>query len=153
MLKRLPIITLCAVNGVAAAAGFQMALTCDLIVATEKSTFSTPGVKWGLFCSTPGVQLVRSINSEKKANEMLLFGEPITAQEAFSYGLINKVVPNDKLEEEVSSYIAKANKLSGEVIGLGKRVLSQQSCLDLEQAYNVAIEGMRENIMEKEDCR
>ena len=153
MLKRLPIITLCAVNGVAAAAGFQMALTCDLIVATEKSTFSTPGVKWGLFCSTPGVQLVRSINSEKKANEMLLFGEPITAQEAFSYGLINKVVPNDKLEEEVSSYIAKANKLSGEVIALGKRVLSQQFCLDLEQAYNVATEGMRENIMEKEDCR
>lgn len=79
-LKRLPIITLCAVNGVAAAAGFQMALTCDLIVATEKSTFSTPGVKWGLFCSTPGVQLVRSINSEKKANEMLLFGESISAQ-------------------------------------------------------------------------
>lgn len=82
----------------AAAAGFQMALTCDIIVATEKSTFSTPGVKWGLFCSTPGVQLVRSINSEKKANEMLLFGEPISAQEAFQYGLINKVVANDKLE-------------------------------------------------------
>ena len=73
-LKRMPIITLCSINGVAAAAGFQMALTCDLVVATEKSTFSTPGVKWGLFCSTPGVQLIRSITSEKKANEMLLFG-------------------------------------------------------------------------------
>lgn len=109
----MPLITLCAINGVAAAAGFQMALTCDLIVATEKSSFSTPGVKWGLFCSTPGVQLVRSINSEKKANEMLLFGEPISAQEAFTYGLINKVVPNDKLDEEVDAYIAKANNLSG----------------------------------------
>ena len=79
-LKKLPIVTLCAINGVAAAGGFQLALSCDLIVATEKSSFSTPGVKWGLFCSTPGVQLIRSINSEKKANEMLLFGEPISAQ-------------------------------------------------------------------------
>lgn len=62
---------------------------------------------------------------------MLLFGESITAQEAFDYGLVNKIVNNDKLEEEVSSYIAKANKLSGEVIGLGKRILSQQSKLNL----------------------
>jgi len=62
-LKKLPLLTLSAVSGVAAAAGFQLALTCDMIIATEKSTFSTPGVKWGLFCSTPGVQLIRSINS------------------------------------------------------------------------------------------
>jgi len=62
-LKSLPIITLCAIDGVAAAAGFQLALTCDMILATQKSSFSTPGVKWGLFCSTPGVQLLRSISS------------------------------------------------------------------------------------------
>lgn len=73
-LKRLPIVTLCAIDGVAAAGGFQLALTCDMIIASEKSTFSTPGVKWGLFCSTPGVQLIRSVSSEKKAREMLLFG-------------------------------------------------------------------------------
>lgn len=80
---------------------------------------------------------------------MLLFGEPISAQEALTYGLINKVVPNDKLDEEVSSYITKANKLSGEVVALGKRVLNNQSNLDLEKAYCVAAEGMRENILEK----
>lgn len=79
-IKDLSIPSLCVVNGVVAAGGFQLALSCDLIIASEKSTFSTPGVKWGLFCSTPGVQLVRSINSEKKGNEMLLFGESITAQ-------------------------------------------------------------------------
>ena len=62
-LKQLPIITLCAVNGVAAAAGLQMALTCDILLATQNSSFSTPGVKWGLFYSPPGVQLIRSINS------------------------------------------------------------------------------------------
>jgi enoyl-CoA hydratase/carnithine racemase len=140
-------VTLCAINGVAAAAGFQMALTCDVVLATEKSTFSTPGVKWGLFCSTPGVQLVRSITSEKKANEMLLFGEPISAREAYQYGLVNRVVANDKLEEAVEEYIAKANHLSGEVLALGKRVLASQQSLDLEKAYCVASEGMRENIV------
>jgi enoyl-CoA hydratase/carnithine racemase len=62
-LKQICIPSICVVNGVVAAAGFQLAMTCDLILASDKSTFSTPGVKWGLFCSTPGVQLVRSINS------------------------------------------------------------------------------------------
>lgn len=62
-----------------------------MILATEKSIFSTPGVKFGLFCSTPGVELTRVINSEKKANEMLLLGESITAKEAYHYGLVNHV--------------------------------------------------------------
>ena len=69
---------------------------------------------------------------------MLLFGQSITAAEAYQYGLINKVVSNDKLDEEVESYISKANKLSGEVLALGKRVLSKQSPLSLEQAYFIA---------------
>lgn len=66
-IRNLSIPTLCVVNGIAAAAGFQLALACDLVVATQKSFFSTPGVKWGLFCSTPAVELIRSISSEKKA--------------------------------------------------------------------------------------
>lgn len=65
--KNSPVPTICAVNGIAAAAGFQLALACDLLIASEKSSFSTPGVKWGLFCSTPAVELVRSISSRKKA--------------------------------------------------------------------------------------
>ena len=67
-IRRFPIPTLCAINGVAAAAGFQLAMGCDVIIATEKSSFSCPGVKWGVFCSTPGVELVRTITSIKKAN-------------------------------------------------------------------------------------
>ena len=66
--------TISVVNGIAAAAGFQIALACDLLICSDKSSFSTPGVKWGLFCSTPGVELIRSISSHKKAMEMLLFG-------------------------------------------------------------------------------
>jgi enoyl-CoA hydratase/carnithine racemase len=72
--KEFPLPTLCRINGIAAAAGFQLALSCDMIIATEKSTFLTPGIKWGLFCSTPAVELIRSINSRKKAMEMLFFG-------------------------------------------------------------------------------
>ena len=131
--------TLCIVNGVAAAAGLQMALTCDLLLATEKSTFSCPGVKWGLFCSTPGVQLVRTITSQKKASEMLLFGEAISALEALQYGLINKVLPDEKqLDNEVNSYIGKLSKLSAEVIALGKDVLARQTPESLEKAYCIA---------------
>lgn len=149
-MKKLPIVTLCAVNGVTAAAGLQLALTCDLVLATEKSTFSCPGVKWGLFCSTPGVQLVRTITSEKKANEMLLFGESISAQEALQYGLVNKVLTDEKqLDNEVNSYIGKLAKLSGEVIALGKDVLARQTPETLEKAYSIAGAGMRENIITK----
>jgi enoyl-CoA hydratase/carnithine racemase len=84
---------ICGVRGVAAAAGFQLAMACDMIIATEKSMFSCPGIKLGLFCSTPGVELIRSINSEKKAKEILCFGEEMDAREAYHYGIVNKVVP------------------------------------------------------------
>jgi enoyl-CoA hydratase/carnithine racemase len=84
---------------------------------------------------------------------MLLFGEPISAQEAYKYGLINKVVANGGLQDAIEEYIGKANGLSGEVVALGKRVLSKQSPLDIEKAYCLATEGMRENILEKDDCK
>jgi len=82
------------VNGLATAAGAQLVASCDLVVATEDSQFATPGVKIGLFCTTPAVALGRAINSEKKMMEMLLTGEPITAQEAHTYGLVNKLCLN-----------------------------------------------------------
>lgn len=114
MLKihNLSIPIVCGVNGIAAAAGFQLAMGCDILIATEKSTFSCPGVKWGVFCSTPGVELVRSINSIKKANEMLFFGEQITAQEAYHYGIVNKIVAEDRYKETIDSYISKISALS-----------------------------------------
>lgn len=120
-----------------------MALTCDMLLATQNSSFSTPGVKWGLFCSTPGVQLIRSINSEKKAKEMLLYGEPISAAEAYQYGLVNKVVEKEQLQAEIDGYIERAQHLSGEVIALGKQTYEQQATdPDLKQAYCVAIKSM-----------
>lgn len=72
-IRLFPSPVICVVNGIAAAAGFQMTMACDMIIASEKSIFSCPGVTKGLFCSTPGVELVRSISSQKKAHEFLEF--------------------------------------------------------------------------------
>lgn len=84
---------------------------------------------------------------------MLFFGEPISANEAYQYGLVNKVVPEDKLEETIKSFVTKAGHLSGEVISHGKKVLSTQQSEDIEKAYCIAGEGMDKNIREKEDCQ
>ena len=77
--RKLPFPIVSVVNGLVAAAGLQLVASSDLVIATTKSSFSTPGVKWGVFCTTPGIALIRSFGSEKKALEMLLLGEPITA--------------------------------------------------------------------------
>src|SRR5207253_1842380 len=97
--RKLPQPVIAQVHGVATAAGCQLAATCDLVVASEDATFATPGVKIGLFCTTPAVALARAVPA-KKAMEMLLTGTPISAAEAERVGLVNRVVPRDRLAEE-----------------------------------------------------
>ena len=99
------------VHGVATAAGCQVVASCDLAVASEEARFATPGVKIGLFCSTPMVALSRAVG-RKKAMEMLLTGEPISAREAMAFGLVNRVVPADRLEEETRSLADKIAEAS-----------------------------------------
>src|SRR5205085_10672752 len=94
------------VHGMATAAGCQLVATCDLAVAAEEARFATPGVKIGLFCSTPMVALSRAVG-RKKALEMLLTGEPISAREALTAGLVNKVVPPAELESEARALAEK----------------------------------------------
>lgn len=94
------------VHGMATAAGCQLAATCDLVIAAENARFATPGVRIGLFCSTPMVALSRAI-PPKKAMEMLLTGDPITAEEARAYGLVNRVVPEADLEETTQAIAAQ----------------------------------------------
>lgn len=125
------------VQGLATAAGCQLVATCDLIVAAETASFATPGVKIGLFCTTPAVALVRAVQP-KKALEMLLTGEPITARAAEAAGLVNRVVPLERLEEETWQLAVKIASASPEVIALGKRAFYQQLPLDYPQAYAVA---------------
>src|SRR5215213_6904857 len=90
-IQSLPQPVIAQVHGVATAAGCQLAATCDLVVASEDARFATPGVRIGLFCSTPMVALSRAVGP-KKAMEMLLTGEFISAEEALAEGLVNKVV-------------------------------------------------------------
>lgn len=132
------------VHGMATAAGCQLAATCDLVVAAEEARFATPGVKIGLFCSTPMVALSRAVPA-KQALEMLLTGEPISAAEARSYGLVNRVVPAAELEEATRALAARIVAASATVVGLGKQVFYRQLGMPQHQAYAYTREVMSFN--------
>jgi enoyl-CoA hydratase/carnithine racemase len=132
------------VHGVATAAGCQLAATCDLVVASEEARFATPGVKIGLFCSTPMVALSRSVG-QKKAMEMLLTGEFISAEEALAEGLVNKVVPAEDLEAETRALAEKIAEASPLVVGVGKGAFYRQLEMPTEQAYAYTKEVMSFN--------
>jgi enoyl-CoA hydratase/carnithine racemase len=132
------------VHGVATAAGCQLAATCDLVVASEEARFATPGVKIGLFCSTPMVALSRSVG-QKKAMEMLLTGEFISAEEALAEGLVNKVVPAEDLETQTRALAEKIAEASQLVVGVGKGAFYRQLEMPTDQAYAYTKEVMSFN--------
>jgi enoyl-CoA hydratase/carnithine racemase len=136
-IRRLPQPVIAEVQGLATAAGCQLAATCDLVVAAEEASFATPGVKIGLFCTTPGVAVARAV-SAKKALEMLLTGTPISAAEAERVGMVNRVVPRARLREatlELAKQIANASRAT---VALGKRAFYEQLPLSCAAAYDVA---------------
>jgi enoyl-CoA hydratase/carnithine racemase len=132
------------VHGVATAAGCQLAATCDLVVAAEEARFATPGVKIGLFCSTPMVALSRAVG-QKKSMEMLLTGDFISAQEALAEGLVNRVVPAGDLEEETRKLAERITEASPLVVGVGKQAFYRQIEMPVEQAYAYTREVMSFN--------
>jgi enoyl-CoA hydratase/carnithine racemase len=132
------------VHGMATAAGCQLAATCDLVIAAEDARFATPGVRIGLFCSTPMVALSRAV-PPKKAMEMLLTGDPITAEEAHAYGLVNRVVPAAELEAATRAVAAQIASASSAVVGLGKQAFYRQINMPQHQAYAYAKEVMSFN--------
>jgi enoyl-CoA hydratase/carnithine racemase len=143
-IRKLPQPVIAQVQGVATAAGCQLAATCDLVVAAEDASFATPGVKIGLFCSTPAVALARAV-PPKKAMEMLLTGNLISAREAERIGLVSRVVPSDRLAEEVMSLARQISAASSYAIALGKRTFYEQLHLGRPEAYEVACRAMVEN--------
>ena len=143
--RLLPQPVIAQVEGLATAAGCQLVASCDMAVASEDATFATPGVQIGLFCTTPGVALVRAV-SPKKAMEMLLTGTPITAQDALSHGLVSRVVPADRLEEETMELARQVASASTYAVGLGKRAFYQQLEMDRPDAYELAQRVMVENL-------
>ncbi len=150
-IRGLPQPVIAQVQGMATAAGCQLVASCDLGVASREARFATPGVRIGLFCHTPQVPLSRAV-PPKKALEMLLTGNPISAEEAERFGLVNKVVAADRLAEETLSlarHIAQASPLT---LGLGKKSFYRQIELDEHGAYDYAKEIMALNAL-TEDAR
>jgi enoyl-CoA hydratase/carnithine racemase len=143
-IRKLPQPVIAQVQGIATAAGCQLAATCDLVVAAEDATFATPGVKIGLFCTTPAVALARAV-TPKKAMEMLLTGSPISAREAEAAGLVNRVVPAAQLAEETMKVARQICSASSYTVALGKRAFYEQLPLDRPAAYGVAQKAMVEN--------
>jgi enoyl-CoA hydratase/carnithine racemase len=134
------------VQGMATAAGCQLVATCDLAIAVEEASFATPGVKIGLFCTTPMVALSRAIG-RKRALQMLMTGEPVSSHTAAEWGLINEVVSAAELRsrtKELASKIAGASPLT---LAIGKQAYYTQVDLDQPKAYAYAKEIMSMNAM------
>jgi enoyl-CoA hydratase/carnithine racemase len=132
------------VHGAAYAAGCQLVAACDLAVAADSATFATPGVKIGLFCSTPMVPVSRAVG-RKRALEMLLTGEPISALTAREWGLVNRVVPAEHLDEAVDELVGQITRYSAHIAGIGKKAFYAQVELDERRAYDVAKSVMVSN--------
>lgn len=143
-IHRLPQPVIARVHGTATAAGCQLVAACDLVVASEEATFATPGVRIGLFCSTPMVPISRAIG-RKRAMEMLLTGDPIDARTAAAWGLVNAVVPAAALDTEVDALVARITRYSGRVIGIGKEAFHSQIELDEHRAYDLTKAVMTSN--------
>jgi enoyl-CoA hydratase/carnithine racemase len=134
------------VQGIATAAGCQLVATCDLAIASDQASFATPGVRIGLFCSTPMVAVSRSIG-RKRALEMLLTGETIDAGKAAEWGLVNRVVPAPQLREATRKLAARIAESSAFTVGIGKRAFYTQIDLGQSNAYGLAKEVMTSNAL------
>jgi enoyl-CoA hydratase/carnithine racemase len=145
-LRDLPQPVIARVDGLATAAGCQLVAACDLAVASSRSSFATPGIKIGLFCTTPMTPLVRAV-LPKIAMEMLLTGNPISAERAAQAGLINRVVPPEQLDSVVDSWTNAISASSFDIVQLGKRAFYDQLPLSEPEAYRRATETMIENAM------
>jgi enoyl-CoA hydratase/carnithine racemase len=145
-LQTIPQAVIAEVQGIATAAGCQLVAACDLTVAAEEAAFATPGVKIGLFCTTPMVALTRAIG-RKRALQMLLTGELIDARTAAEWGLVNQVVPAAELRASTLQMAGKIAQASSLVLALGKQAFYTQIDLDQPKAYGYAKEVMSMNAL------
>jgi enoyl-CoA hydratase/carnithine racemase len=145
----LPQPVIAAVQGTATAAGCQLVASCDLAVASSAAKFATPGVNIGLFCSTPMVALSRNV-PRKQAMEMLLTGEPITAEDAARIGLVNHVVDPGSERDAALGLAKKISAKSALTLKIGKQAFYRQIEMPLAEAYSYASEVMVENMMARD---
>jgi len=142
--RNLPQPVIARVQGMATAAGCQLVASCDLVVAAAEAQFAAPGVKIGLFCTTPMVPLVRAV-PPKLALEMLFTGAPISAERALAAGLVNRVVHADELDAAVQEFCDAILATSPLVIGMGKKAFYDQLSVNEATAYERAVEIITEN--------
>ena len=143
-IHRLPQPVIAQVHGIATAAGCQLVAACDLAVASEDARFATPGVRIGLFCSTPMVEVSRAVG-RKRALEMLLTGELIDAPTAADWGLVNRVVPREQLAQATLELAGRITSASSHTIAVGKVAFYEQLDRALPEAYEHASEVMAAN--------
>jgi enoyl-CoA hydratase/carnithine racemase len=143
-IHRVPQPVIAKVHATATAAGCQLVASCDLVVAAEEARFATPGVKIGLFCSTPMVPISRAVG-RKRALQLLLTGDPIDARTAAEWGLVNTVVPAAELDAAVAELVEKIARSSPLTVGIGKEAFYRQVDLDEHGAYELTRRVMSAN--------
>jgi len=149
LLHKIPQPVIAQVHGVATAAGCQLVASCDLAIAEKNAMFCTPGIKLGLFCSTPMVPLTRVIG-RRRALDMLFTGRNVSAEEAEKFGLINKVVEPEKLSEETEKMAQEIAQFSSFTLGFGKQAFYNQIDQSEKAAYNFVIEAIAFNCISED---
>ena len=144
LIQAIPQPVIAQVQGVATAAGCQLVASCDLAVAAESARFATPGVKIGLFCSTPMVALTRAVPA-KAAMRMLLTGDFLSAADALTFGLVSDVVADDELESATAELAGKVASASSATVAIGKAAFYEQRDLSVAEAYAHMSEVMAHN--------
>jgi enoyl-CoA hydratase/carnithine racemase len=144
MVQAVPQPVVAKVHALATAAGCQLVATCDLAVAADSAGFALPGGKGGLFCHTPLVAVARNIG-RKRALEMAMTGDVIDAETAAAWGLVNRVVPADQLDEATTDLLTRCIRGSALGKGLGKHTFYSQVDLPQEKAYRLAVDVMSSN--------
>ncbi|HYB51085.1 MAG TPA: enoyl-CoA hydratase [Burkholderiaceae bacterium] len=146
-LRALPQPVIARVHGIATAAGCQLVASCDLAVASTEARFATSGINIGLFCATPAVALTRNV-AQKPAFEMLFTGEFIDAQSARERGLVNRVAPPERLDEEIGRLAASILAKPARIVAAGKELFYRQQQMGVEAAYQLAAQAMACNLQE-----
>jgi len=145
-LQSIPQPVIAEVQGIATAAGCQLVASCDLAISADTASFATPGVRLGLFCTTPMVALTRAVG-RKRAMEMLLTGQPVDARTAAEWGLVNRAVPAAELQTETRKLACRIAEASALTMAIGKQAFYTQIDLDQPKAYGYAKEVMTMNLM------
>ena len=145
-IQGLPQPVIARVHGIATAAGCQLVAACDLAVASTEARFATSGINFGLFCATPGVPVSRNV-SRKRAFEMLFTGEFIDAPTALAWGLVNRVVPADRLDDEIRALAGTIKDKPPTVCAAGKKLFYEQIESRLANAYQIASVAITKNML------